>query len=138
MQGSGKSHTVSVLLESMLISGFEPIGLSHKPLSGLVLHFGEGGSGSRPCEAAWVGQTHIEGIQPPTIRVYVSRSSLTTMRATYAPLGDRVKVEPLLFSSTELDAEAVLSMMAVGSSDSTPLYMQRILVSPYIESEAVT
>ncbi|KAJ8457531.1 hypothetical protein ONZ51_g11480 [Trametes cubensis] len=127
VQGSGKSHTVSVLLENMLISGFEPIGLSHKPLSGLVLHFGEGGSGSRPCEAAWVGQTHIEGIQPPTIRVYVSRSSLTTMRATYAPLGDRVKVEPLLFSSTELDAEAVLSMMAVGSSDSTPLYMQRIL-----------
>ncbi|KAI0332440.1 hypothetical protein GY45DRAFT_1352709 [Cubamyces sp. BRFM 1775] len=127
VQGSGKSHTVSVLLENMLISGFEPIGLSHKPLSGLVLHFGEGGSSSRPCEAAWIGQTQIEGVQTPTIRVYVSRSSLNTMRAAYAPLGSRVMVEPLLFSSAELDAEAVLSMMAVGSSDSAPLYMQRVL-----------
>jgi hypothetical protein len=50
------------------------------------------------------------------------------MRAVYAPLGDRVMVEPLFFSEAELDAEAFLSMMAVGSSDSAPLYVQLILV----------
>ncbi|KAI9001330.1 hypothetical protein BD414DRAFT_474339 [Trametes punicea] len=127
VQGSGKSHTVSVLLENMLIAQCDAIGISEKCLSGLVLHFGEGGSGSRPCEAAWIGRTQVDGIRPPAIRVYVSRSSLATMQTTYAALGDAVTVEPLLFSDKELDAEAVLSMMAVGSSDSAPLYMQRVL-----------
>ncbi|KAI0356495.1 hypothetical protein OH77DRAFT_1423428 [Trametes cingulata] len=127
VQGSGKSHTVAVLLENMLISGFDAIGISHKALSGLVLHFGEGGSGSRPCEAAWLARTTIKGVSPPTVRVYVSRSSFVTMRAVYAPLGSSVTVEPLLFSEKELDADAILSMMAVGSSESAPLYMQRIL-----------
>lgn len=50
------------------------------------------------------------------------------MRAVYAPLGHRVIVEPLFFSEAELDAEAFLSMMAVGSSESAPLYVQLILV----------
>ncbi|EIW61790.1 uncharacterized protein TRAVEDRAFT_44610 [Trametes versicolor FP-101664 SS1] len=127
VQGSGKSHTVSVLLENMLVTGHEAIGISHKALSGLVLHFGEGGTGSRPCEAAWLGQSDVNGVRPPAIKVYVSRSSLSTMRATYAPLGKAVTVQPLLFSEKELDAEAVLSMMAVGSSDNAPLYIQRIL-----------
>ncbi|GBE79348.1 hypothetical protein SCP_0205460 [Sparassis crispa] len=71
VQGSGKSHTVSVLLENMLIPRHAPIGNGEKALSGLVLHFGEAGA--------------------------------------------------------ELDAEAFLSMMAVGSSDSAPLYVQTIL-----------
>ncbi|KAH9849873.1 hypothetical protein C2E23DRAFT_870336 [Lenzites betulinus] len=127
VQGSGKSHTVSVLLENMLISGCNAIGVSHKPLSGLVLHFGEGGSGTRPCEAAYIGRSDVPGITPPEIKVYVSRSSMATMRRAYAPLGSRVKMRPLLFSESELDAEAVLSMMSVSSTDSAPLYIQRIL-----------
>ncbi|KAI0650169.1 hypothetical protein C8Q79DRAFT_942571 [Trametes meyenii] len=111
----------------MLITGYAPIGTSQRPLSGLVLHFGEGGSDSRACEAAWIGQTEIEGVLPPVIKVYGSGSSLATLKATYAALGPAASVEPLLFSEKELDAEAVLSMMAVGSSDGAPLYMQRIL-----------
>ncbi|KAI0080647.1 hypothetical protein K474DRAFT_1682401 [Panus rudis PR-1116 ss-1] len=127
VQGSGKSHTVSVLLENMFIPNFPAIGSLEKPLSGLVLHFGEGGSSSRPCEAAWVGRSAMQGVQTPPVRVYVSRSSLQTMRAVYAPLGSNVTVEPLVFSESELDAEAFLSMMAVGSSESAPLYVQIIL-----------
>jgi hypothetical protein len=50
------------------------------------------------------------------------------MKAVYAPLGRRVIVDPLLFSEDELDAEAFLSMMAVGSAESAPLYIQLILV----------
>ncbi|KAH9850032.1 hypothetical protein C2E23DRAFT_837146 [Lenzites betulinus] len=111
----------------MLISGCNAIGVSHKPLTGLVLHFGEGGSGTRPCEAAYIGRSDVPGITPPQIKVYVSRSSLATMRKVYAPLGSAVTILPLLFSERELDAEAVLSMMAVGSSDNAPLYIQRIL-----------
>ncbi|KAG1755860.1 hypothetical protein EDB19DRAFT_1663375 [Suillus lakei] len=127
VQGSGKSHTVSLLLESMFIPNMRSTGTLQKSLSGLVLHFGEGGPSSRPSEAAWISSSHIPGIQTPSVKVYVSRSSLNTMRAVYAPLGDGVTVEPLFFSQDELDAQAFLSMMAVGSSESAPLYIQGIL-----------
>ncbi|KAI6105717.1 hypothetical protein EDD17DRAFT_308389 [Pisolithus thermaeus] len=127
VQGSGKSHTVSVLLESMFIPNLPPIGALKKPLSGLVLHFGEGGPSARPCEAAWVATSENPGIKTPKVRVYVSKSSINTMRAVYAPLGDKVTVEPLLFDKNELDAQAFLSMMAVGSSENAPLYMQGVL-----------
>ncbi|KAF7981663.1 hypothetical protein HWV62_32784 [Athelia sp. TMB] len=127
VQGSGKSHTVSVLLENMFIPSCTPIGGLTKPLCGLVLHFGEGGPASRPCEAAWVGVPTFHGVRTPPVRVFVSRSSLNTMRTVYAPLGDGVSVEPLLFSEAELDAEAFLSMMSVTGSEGAPLYIQIIL-----------
>lgn len=113
----------------MFISNCAHIGFLEKPLSGLVLHFGEGGPSSRPCEASWVGVPSFRGVKTPPVRVFVSRSSLNTMRTAYAPLGSRVTVEPLLFSEAELDAEAFLSMMAVDSSETVPLYVQIILVS---------
>lgn len=53
------------------------------------------------------------------------------MRKVYEPLGKKVTVLPLYFKKEELDAQAVLSMMAITSSDSAPLYMQIILVSSY-------
>lgn len=136
VQGSGKSHTVSVILENMLLPSSPNIGTVVKPLSGLVLHFSEGGPYSQPCEAAWVGKPVAgSGVETPPVRVFVSKSSLKTMQEVYAPLGDAVTVEPLLFSQEELDAQAFLSMMAVGQSDNVPLYMQTVLVraSPDIE-----
>lgn len=78
-----------------------------------------------------MGVPSFQGVNVPPVRVFVSRSSLNTMRAVYAPLGDNVTVEPLLFSEAELDAEAFLSMMAV-SSESAPLYVQIILVSQQV------
>ena len=119
---------MSVLLESMMIADCPAIGLCTKPLSGLVLHFSEGGQGSLPCEAAWLAQTDSDDVDPPSVRVYVSKSSLSTMKKVYASLGEDVTVRPLAFSHSELDAQAILSMMAVGSSESAPLYMQSILV----------
>ncbi|KAG1766784.1 hypothetical protein EDD22DRAFT_978349 [Suillus occidentalis] len=127
VQGSGKSHTVSVLLENMFIPKLQEIGSLQQPLAGLVLHFGEGGIGSLPSEAAWVGVPSAEGVRTPKVRVFVSKSSLNTMKGVYAPLGKNVEVVPLLFNETELDAQAFLSMMAVGSSDSAPLYIQIVL-----------
>jgi len=131
VQGSGKSHTVSLMLENMLIAGNPALGSLEKPLSGLVLHFGEGGVGSNPCEAAWVGLSDYNSIKPPRVKVFVSKSSLTTMKTVYSSLIRRgnVSVEPLLFHESELDSQAFLSMMAVGSSNNAPLYMQIVLVS---------
>jgi hypothetical protein len=115
----------------MLIPGCPQIGSLVKPLSGLVLHFGEGGAASRPNEASWVGVSTLEDVQAPAIRVYVSRSSLNTMKRVYLPLGKNATVEPLLFDEHELDAAAFLSMMSVGSSDSAPLYIQIVLASDF-------
>lgn len=58
------------------------------------------------------------------------------MKNIYAPLTQRgnVTVEPLLFDESELDAQAFLALMAVGSSDNAPLYVQIILVSPAIHT----
>jgi hypothetical protein len=119
---------VSTILENMLICKFPAIGSLTKALSGLVLHFGEGGSSSLPNETAWLSKSLSSHVTGPPVRVYVSRSSLQTMRTVYAPLGENVIVEPLLLHNSELDAAAILSMMAVGSSESAPLYMQIILV----------
>ena len=121
----------------MLIKDCDAIGVSQKALSGLVLHFGEGGAGARPCEAAWIGCANTENIRPPSIKVYVSPSSLSTMQKVYAELGDAVTIEPLRFTERELDAEAVLSMMAVGSSESAPLYMHGVLVSSRMISSGI-
>jgi len=111
----------------MFIPNVRPLGFLQKPLSGLVLHFGEGGPGARPSEAAWVALSDVPTVQTPRVKVYVSHSSLKTMTAVYAPLGERVTVEPLLLKKEELDAQAFLSMMAVGSSESAPLYIQGVL-----------
>ena len=93
-----------------------------------MLHFSEGGTGALPCEAAWLGCAKTDAVCAPTVKVYVSKSSLTTMKRVYEPLGKKVVVEPLQFSESELDAQAILSMMAVGSSEHAPLYMQSLLV----------
>lgn len=119
---------MSALLENFFIEDYSPIGQLQKSLAGLILHFGEGGQSSNPCEAAYLGIPTTTGITTPKVRVYVSKSSLETMKHVYEPLGASVTLEPLRFHESELDAEAFLAMMAVGKSDSAPLYMQIVLV----------
>ena len=136
VQGSGKSHTVASILESMFINNDPRIGRLAQPLCGLVLHMGEGGKESSPSEAAWIGMPIKPGTQVPKVKVFVSPSQLKTMRSVYAPLRN-VTVVPLYFSEEELDAEAFLSMMAVESSENAPLYVQIILVSVLLQTGAV-
>ncbi|KZP24571.1 hypothetical protein FIBSPDRAFT_735600 [Athelia psychrophila] len=126
LQGSGKSHTLSVILENMLIPNYSEIGTLEQPLAALVLHYGQGGRGTRPSEAAWVGVSQTKGVRPPPVRVYVSHSSLNTMKAAYAPLGRNITVEPLFFTEDELDAESFLSLMSVDDK-AAPLYIQIVL-----------
>lgn len=120
-----------------MVPNCKQLGLLEKPLAGLVLHFGPGGDNCLPCEAAYLAKPKYHGVQVPPVKVYVSRSVLNRMRRIYAPLGDNVTVEPLLFTEDELDAQAFLSMMSVESSDSAPLYMQVFLVGePYVSGPA--
>jgi hypothetical protein len=70
----------------------------------------------------------IDNAQPPPVRVYVAPSSFKRMKKVYGHLGGNLEVKPLLFSESELDAAAFLSLMAVNSSENAPLYMQTVLV----------
>jgi hypothetical protein len=129
--GAGKSHTLSTILENLLIPNFKPIGSLEEAMSALVLHFGEGGSSSLPSEVAWIASNSKNlKLCLPKVRVFVSPSSIKTMRSAYKnALGNTVEVHPLYFTEVELDALAILSMMSVSSSESAPLYMQLVLVS---------
>lgn len=136
VQGSGKSHTVCTLLENAMISGDRRVGSLQTQMSGLVLHFGDGGKASLPCEAAALSSSSSLlpsefGGSLPNVSVFVSSSSLNTMRGIYSHLGDHVSVKPLKFAEKELDSEAFRAMMAVGSSESIPLYMHTVLVCSY-------
>ncbi|KAH8113307.1 P-loop containing nucleoside triphosphate hydrolase protein [Phellopilus nigrolimitatus] len=126
VQGSGKSHTVSAILESMTIAD-ERIGSLSKSLCVLVLHMSEGGKQSSPNEAAWVGMSKYPSIKVPNVVIYVSPSQFNTMKTVYSRMGMGNNVQPLHFLEEELDAQAFLSMMAVGKSGSAPLYVQIIL-----------
>ena len=87
-----------------------------------------------PSEAAWLSATPDTGVdvgvEVPNVVVYVSPAYEKTMKAVYAKIGDRenVKVVPLRFHQTELDAKAFLTLMAVESGDYTPLYMHVVMV----------
>jgi len=107
------------------------IGTLKQPLCGLVLHFGEGGADSKPCEAAFLSQSDQPGerLQTPVV-VYVSKSSLRKMEKIYGQLPN-VKVKVLQFSEAQLDASGLLTLMAVGnSSETAPLYIHTVLVRP--------
>lgn len=123
---------MGVLLENALTQD-RRIGVVEKPLSALVLHFGESGANSKPCEAAYQALRSNKSdprVQPPRVVVYCSPSSLTTISKVYAPLGPSIKILPLMFDEHELDAESFLAMMGVdGSSESAPLYVKIILVT---------
>ncbi|KAL4241205.1 hypothetical protein ABKN59_000329 [Abortiporus biennis] len=127
VQGSGKSHTVSVLLENMFYPNYSTIGLLTKPLSGLVLHFGTGGTTTLPCEAAWLASPTIESLVAPKVIVYVSPSSLRNMTNVYSRVGGKINVRPLEFCDTDLDAEALMTLMGLSGGERTPLYVQIII-----------
>lgn len=117
-----------------MVPGFDAIGNQKKALSALILHFGEAGTVTQPCEAAYLGLSKMEGFKVPKICVYVSPTSLSKMKAAYKCLGLDVEVSPLLLTQSELDAKSFLSLMAVGttSTDRTPLYMKVILVCSHL------
>jgi hypothetical protein len=124
------------MLENMFVTGCDALGKLVKPLSGLVLHFGETGACAAPCEAAYVSSSVIENGNPPPVRVYVAPSSFKRMKKVYGHL-NRCEVKPLFFSESELDAPAFLSLMAVNKSDNTPLYMHTVLVRKSVLSNAI-
>ncbi|KAJ7430794.1 hypothetical protein B0H11DRAFT_2134212 [Mycena galericulata] len=126
VQGSGKSHTVSCLLECALIRDSR-IGQLPEPLSALVFHFDTQDAG-RPCEAAFLSSpaaAHQAAL--PRVTVLCSPSNVNRRRRAYASL-DQVNVEPLYLSEQDLTADRMLAIMGCDNIEMMPLYMHTALL----------
>ncbi|KAK7035579.1 p-loop containing nucleoside triphosphate hydrolase protein [Favolaschia claudopus] len=127
VQGSGKSHTVSCILESALITDSR-VGKLPEPLSALVFHFDTQDS-DRPCEAAFLSTTapHVNDVLVPRITVLCSPSNVARRRRAYAGL-PHVKVEPLCLSEKDFTANRMLAIMGCDNIEKMPLYMHTALL----------
>ncbi|KAJ7463035.1 hypothetical protein FB451DRAFT_1495209, partial [Mycena latifolia] len=125
VQGSGKSHTVSCLLECALIA--DPrVGQLPEPLSALVFHFDAQDAG-RPCEAAFLSSPTGHRAAVPRVTVLCSPSNVNRRRRAYASL-PQVRVEPLSLSEKDLTADRMLAIMGCDNLETMPLYMHTALL----------
>ena len=125
VQGSGKSHSVGVIVENSLISLHE-LGSLPKPLSVTVFHLGAAQGGMHlPCESAFV-RTSMPGkkkFKIPVV-VLVSPSNLVNMRRSYSKTG--AQVFPFYLSTKDLNCSRMLTLMRVEEGGKIPLYMEVI------------
>ncbi|KAJ5288326.1 hypothetical protein N7508_007392 [Penicillium antarcticum] len=123
-QGSGKSHTLSCILEGCLIPS--EAGRLSNPLTAVVFHYDTFicDNGGSPCEAAFLA-SHSQ----INVRVLCAPTNIRTIQRTYARFN--IKVEPLQIDQANLNTKRMLDLMAVGQDKGpVPLYMhtvQRIL-----------
>ena len=124
-QGSGKSHTLSCMLENCLLQS--PLSELPNPLAGLVFHYDKFSSytSSQICEAAYLCSSGIP------VKVLVSPTNFWRMKTAYENMPGlqagtkRPEVIPLRFSEQNLDVSRMMSMMAVKEKDGpVPLYIE--------------
>ncbi|PVH72139.1 hypothetical protein DL98DRAFT_611852 [Cadophora sp. DSE1049] len=119
-QGSGKSHTLSCLLENCLLKS--SVSKLDNPLSGLVFHYDSFISDIQgtPCEAA-----HLSSNPNIKVRILCSPSNAQTIKRTYSGLN--VEIEPLMINQHDLNTKRMLDLMAVNTEDGRmPLYLHEI------------
>ncbi|KAJ6577804.1 hypothetical protein B0H19DRAFT_1370886 [Mycena capillaripes] len=125
VQGGGKSHTVSCLLECALIPDSR-VGQLPEPLSALVFHFDAQDTG-RPCEAAFLSSPAAHGAALPHVTVLCSPSNVNRRRRAYASL-HQVRVEPLYLSEKDVTVDRMLALMGCDNISTMPLYMHMVLL----------
>ncbi|KAE8354744.1 hypothetical protein BDV28DRAFT_130420 [Aspergillus coremiiformis] len=119
-QGSGKSHTLSCLLENCLIPS--KAGNLKSPLTGLVFHYDTFISDTvgAPCEAAFLS-THPD----VKVRVLCSPTNIRSIRGYYSRFN--ISVEPLQLDQTNLNTKRMMDLMAVGQvNGDVPLYIHTV------------
>jgi hypothetical protein len=120
-QGSGKSHTLSCMLENCILDDAQ-IGKNPHPLAGLVLHY-DGSRSSGVCEAAYL-------CSKVKTTVLVSASNYGNLKLKYEEMGAKcngsIEVHKLLISTKHLDTERIKTLMAVAKDSEAPLYIQVI------------
>uniref|UniRef100_A0A8H7N6L8 Zona occludens toxin N-terminal domain-containing protein n=1 Tax=Bionectria ochroleuca TaxID=29856 RepID=A0A8H7N6L8_BIOOC len=133
-QGSGKSHTLSVLLENSLAKSVANV--LPRPLTGLLFHrdsFVSETAGA-PCEAAYLSSN-----PDISVRVLCAPSNIMNIRRIYSSLPN-VSVEELRINQSDLNTSRMLGLMAVhtGKDGGMPLYLyvlNRILRDLRIEQQ---
>ncbi|KAL9603279.1 MAG: hypothetical protein Q9219_001301 [cf. Caloplaca sp. 3 TL-2023] len=123
-QGSGKSHTLSCMLEIALRRS--ELGELPQPMAGLVFHYDKfsGSSHHQPCEAAYLCSSGIP------VNVLVPLSSRHRMERSYTSLpglpadGPRPTVHSLLLREEHLDVSTMMKLMKVDSEKGNILYME--------------
>ncbi|PGH32088.1 hypothetical protein GX50_05157 [[Emmonsia] crescens] len=123
-QGSGKSHTLSCMLENSLLHPSETGSLS-SPLTGLVLHYDKftGVDTGQLCEAAYLSSKL-------PVRVLVAPSNYGHMEKLYANMpglsngAPRPKVSRMYFREDQLTLGMMKDLMAVNGEGTPPLYME--------------
>ncbi|KAI5805464.1 hypothetical protein DFH27DRAFT_512420 [Peziza echinospora] len=129
VQGSGKSHTLSCILENYLIQ-FRQLGALRRPLSAMVFHFGQFTSRDafRPCEAAYLACSDPSFSEQPkvkSVKVLVSPSNYYNLFSAYSEIPG-VTVKPLLIHPKDLTISSMLTLMSVDKTDAQPLYMFQV------------
>ncbi|KAL2020478.1 hypothetical protein VTK56DRAFT_8363 [Thermocarpiscus australiensis] len=131
-QGSGKSHTLSCLLENALAPC--EANVLPRPLTGIVFHYDTfiSDSGGSPCEVAWLSSN-------PNIKVRVlcPPTNIRTMQRIYQRFPN-IKVEELRLNESDLNTQRMLDLMAVTAGGNLPLYLhvaQRILRDLRVEQQ---
>ncbi len=129
-QGSGKSHSLSCMIENCLIPN-PVLGLLPNPLTALVFHYDSftSSAGGQVSEAAYLCSSGM------SIRVLVSPTNLAAMRALYTnipglpPDTPRPTVKPFFLDQKYLNVDRLMTLMAAGTSEGAamPLYMQSAL-----------
>jgi hypothetical protein len=124
-QGSGKSHTLSCLLESAILSS--ELGKLPNPLAGIVFHYDSfaGFGSSQFCEAAYLSSAGIP------VKVLVSPTNFQRMKNVYENLpgldrnAPRPKVLEMRFHEKQLDISKLMTLMAVSEKGGpVPLYVE--------------
>jgi hypothetical protein len=130
VQGSGKSHTTSCILENALIPS-QHLGRLEQPLSALVFSYssfsGEG-SGFNVSEAAFLAAPNPSIPHHPQVKkvnVLVSPSN-PKIAKLYRKIPN-VTVVPYKLKPSNLDIDTMLVLMAVNESDTTPLYLAEVI-----------
>ncbi|KAI8609740.1 hypothetical protein BC830DRAFT_809148 [Chytriomyces sp. MP71] len=138
VQGAGKSHTMSVVLESCLLStqGMDDPGDGtliniKEPMCALVLHYDQ--NPTSLCESTGLinpaqilgsnGSLRIPTLSRDKMTVLVSPSYFIQRRNFY---GDYCNVRPLLFSWEALSADHIKKLMRINEQDNQ-LYMATLL-----------
>jgi hypothetical protein len=130
VQGSGKSHTTSCILENALIPS-ELLGHLESPLSALVFSYGQfggDGSGFSISEAAFLaapGRNLSGGDHVKKIQVLVSPSNFINITKLYSRVPN-VSVSAFKLKPHNLDIEIMLTLMNVSESNAQPLYMAAV------------
>ncbi|KAJ5906081.1 uncharacterized protein N7473_002997 [Penicillium subrubescens] len=127
-QGSGKSHTLSCLLENSLIAS-SPAGRLTAPLAGVVFHYDKftGFSNTQLCEAAYLCSSQIP------VRVLVSPTNFMAMKNAYNNLvglgkvSNMLKVEPMYLPMKGLNISMMKTLMGIDNVSNQPLYIEVVM-----------